>query len=119
MLRTAKAAFSLPMAGRFRPSDFDECVGHLCNKIEAIAVREGVSDAHCADLEGTLLAMPPLVRDRIKLMLEGVEIQTEYAEPVTAFAARYILVLARDIWQANPHPLTHMGIAPRSLTRPG
>ena len=105
------------MAASFRPNDFDRCLRHLRKKIDAIAVREGVSNADFSDLEGTLLAMPPLVRDRIKLMLESVEIQSEYDDPPTAFAARYLLVLARDIWRSSPHPLTHMRIASRSVTR--
>ena len=85
-------------------------------KIETIALREGVSDADCNDLDGTLTAMPPLVRDRIKLMLDGIQIQTEYDDPATAFAARYILRLAETLWESNPHPLTHqpLGFGPAS-----
>ena len=88
------------------PAEFERCVSLLCWKIETIAMRSGVSDADCADLEGTLAAMPPLVRDRVKLMLNGIQIQTEYDEPVMAFAARYILRLAQDVWQM-PHPVAH------------
>jgi hypothetical protein len=107
------------MAQQFKPdpAEFQRCVNILCMKIETIAMRSGVSDADCADLEGTLAAMPPLVRDRVKLMLNGIEIQTEYDEPVMAFSARYLLRLAHDVWQM-PHPLTHSPSASRrSLTR--
>ena len=86
-------------------------------KIETVAMRSGASDADCADLEGTLAAMPPLSRERVQLMLDGVAIQTEYEDPVMAFAARYILRLAHDIWQANPHPTTHSPSRPPQASR--
>jgi hypothetical protein len=97
------------MVERFRPdpAEFERCVRFLCKKIEMIVVRSGVSDVDCADLEGTLAAMPPTIRERTKLMLDGVGIATEYDEPVMMFAARYILSLARTIWAENPHPMTH------------
>lgn len=97
------------MAQLFRPepAEFERCVNFLCTKIETVAARSGLSDGDCGDLEGTLAAMPPLVRDRVRLMLDGIDIQTEYSEPTMAFAARYILKLAQDIWQENPHPVTH------------
>jgi hypothetical protein len=109
------------MSQRFRPdpAEFERCVSHLCIKLETIAVRAGVPGADCSDLEGMLAAMPPLVRDRAKLMLEGIEIHTEYDEPVMALAARYVVRLAQDVWAANPHPLTHTPAAPRSLRRTG
>jgi hypothetical protein len=37
-----------------------------------------MSDVDCEELEQSLAAMPPVVRERVKLMLNGVEIQTEY-----------------------------------------
>ena len=109
------------MSQRFRPdpAEFERCVSHLCVKLETIAVRAGVPGVDCGDLEGMLAAMPPLVRDRAKLMLEGIEIHTEYDEPVMALAARYVVHLARDVWAANPHPLTHTPAAPRFLRRMG
>jgi hypothetical protein len=107
------------MPKRFRPdpAEFDRCVTFLCMKIETLAIRSEMPDTDCTDLEGTLAAMPPLVRDRVKLMLDGTEIQTEYDDPVMAFAARYILKLAQGIWQENPHPVTHSTIGSRSLSR--
>ena len=101
------------------PVEFERCVSFLCMKIETIAMRSGGADAECTDLEGTLAAMPPLVRERIKLMLNGIEIQSEYDDPTMAFAARYLLRLAQDIWQTNPHPMTHSQSAPQALRRPG
>ena len=97
------------MTGRLRPepAQFERCLSFLCKKIEAVALREGVSDGDCGDLEGMLTAMPPLVRERVRLMLEGIDIQAEFNDPVMAFAARYVLSLARDVWESNPHPMMH------------
>jgi hypothetical protein len=97
------------MTSRLRPepADFERCQNFLCKKVEAVALREGASDGDCADLDLLFAAMPPMVRDRVKMMLEGIEIQTEFDEPVMAFAARYLLTLAKDVWEANPHPLSH------------
>lgn len=114
----------MPKSFRPDPAEFERCVGFLCMKIETVAMRSGVSDADCSDIEGTLAAMPPLVRDRVKLMLDGIEIQTEYDEPTMAFAARYILRLAQSIWEANPAQDHHSGhgspkLATRTVTRTG
>jgi hypothetical protein len=97
------------MSTRFRPdpAEFERCVSQLCIRIETIAMREGLSHADCGDLERTFSAMPPLVRERVKLMLDGIHIQTEFEQPPMAFAARYLLRLADNIWEQNPHPLTH------------
>jgi hypothetical protein len=92
---------------RPEPADFERCQNFLCKKIEAVALREGASDGDCADVDAMFAAMPPMVRDRVKMMLEGIEIQTEFDEPVMAFASRYLLTLAKDIWEAKPHPLSH------------
>jgi hypothetical protein len=97
------------MSERFRPDPdhFQQSVALLCTKIETVALRAGISDLDCKDLERSLAAMPPTVRDRVKLMLNGIEIQTEYNDPTMAFAARYLLRLAHCIWEENPHPVTH------------
>ena len=92
---------------RPNPTDFQRCVRFLCSKIESIAVRAGLSDMDRLDLQWSLAAMPPAVRERVRLMLAGIEIQTEHAEPVLAFATRYLLILAQDIWDTNPRPMTH------------
>ena len=108
------------MSKRFRPdpAEFQRCVSFLCLKIETVAMRSGMPDADRTNLDGTLASMPPLVRDRVKLMLSGIEIQTEYDEPVMSFAARYILRLAQGIWEENPHPVTHSRSVSPSLSRP-
>jgi hypothetical protein len=107
------------MTSRLRPepANFERCRNFLCKKIEAVALREGASDGDCGDLEAMLAAMPPAVRDRVKMVLEGTEIQTEFDEPVMAFAARYLLTLAKDIWEANPHPLSHSSAEPTNRRR--
>jgi hypothetical protein len=109
------------MPQRFRPDPavFDRCVSRVCLKIEAISIRAGVAGADCSDLEGMLAAMPPLIRDRVKLMLEGIAIQTEFDEPDMTLAVRYILRLAQSIWEDNPHPLVRTPAWPRSLSRSG
>lgn len=105
------------MTQQFKPDpvEFERCVSLLCAKIQAIATRSGVSDGDCADLEGTLAAVPPMVRDRVKLMLNGIEIQTEFDEPVMAFAARYIHRLAQDIWQMPFSPRRSPSASRQSL----
>jgi hypothetical protein len=107
------------MSNGFRPdlAEFGRCVGQLCIRVETIAMREGLSHADCSDLEGMLAAMPPLVRERVSLMLDGIHIQTEFEEPPIAFAARYLLRLAESIWEQNPHPMTHSDPSPRGSSK--
>jgi hypothetical protein len=107
----------MPQSFRPDPAAFEQCVSRLCFKIEAISIRAGVPGADCNDLEGMLAAMPPLIRDRVKLMLEGIAIQTEFDEPDMTLAARYILRLGQTIWQDNPHPLVRAPAWPRPLSR--
>jgi hypothetical protein len=70
------------------PAEFERCVHHLCMRIETLAMREGVLTAECSNLQATLAAMPPSVRDPIVIMLN--EVETESGHPAMAFAARYI-----------------------------
>lgn len=37
-------------------------------------------------------------------MLEGIGVQAEEAFPAMAFAARYVLRLAREVWDVGPLP---------------
>jgi hypothetical protein len=97
----------MPQPLRPDPAEFERCVRSLCAKIETIVMRSGLPQAGCAELEGMLAAMPPRLRDHTRLMLNGVEVQAEYDLPTLAFAARYLLSLAQDIWQAAPHPVMH------------
>jgi hypothetical protein len=108
------------MSERLRPDpdEFERSVKFLCTKIETVALRSGAADADCKDIEHTLAALPPTERDRVRLMLEGIAIQTEYDDRTMAFAARYLLRLALDLWEDNPHPLTHAPAGARSLSRP-
>jgi hypothetical protein len=107
------------MSQRLRPdpAEFERCVRCLCTRIGTIATRSGMADLHGADLEGTLAAMPPTVRDRTRLTLKGIAISTACDEPVMAFAARYLLSFARDIWDTIPHPVTHTAAAPLARIR--
>lgn len=66
-----------------------------------------------------LAEMPPLIRDRVRLMLEGIAIQTEFDDPVMTLAARYVLRLAQTMWDTNPHPLVRTPALQRSLSRSG
>ena len=107
------------MSERLRPNpdEFQRSVSFLCTKIETVALRSGMTDADCQDLEGSLAAMPPTVRDRVGLMLQGIAIQTEYDDQTMAFAARYLLRLAQSLWDESPHPVTHAPAGARSLGR--
>lgn len=89
------------------PDEFEACVKLLCTKIETVALRSGAMEGDCGDLHGMLAAMPPEVRSRTRLMLDGINIQTEYDDPTMALAARYLLRLAQSIWDENVHPATH------------
>jgi hypothetical protein len=108
------------MSERFRPDpdQFQQSVDLLCTKIQTVAVRAGMSEVDCEDLERSLAAMPPVVRDRVKLMLNGIEIQTEYDDPTMCFAARYLLRLAQNIWGQSLHPVTHATHGARNHSRP-
>jgi hypothetical protein len=82
-----------------------------------VATRSGMSDTDFKDLERTFAAMPPTVRERVGLLLNGTEIQAEYDDPIMAFAARYLLRLAQCIWEENPHLVTHSTYRPRNHSR--
>ena len=107
------------MSERFQPNpkEFQRSVSLLCTKIQTVAMRCGVSGVECSDLEGSLAVMERTVRDRVKLMLEGIRIQTEFSDYTMSFAARYLLSLAHSIWEENPHPATHLPSASGSLAR--
>ena len=82
------------------PAEFERCVSYLCMRIETLAMREGISDVDCRNLEATLAALPPSLQDQIQIMLN--EVETEYEDPAMAFAARYVLRLGQDIWRSKP-----------------
>jgi hypothetical protein len=95
------------MSDRFRvdPAEFRRCVDVLTRKLDDMAEKAGVPDAECAHLEATLAALPSFSRDRAAVMLQGIQIQAEEDFPTMAFAASYVLSLARDVWEAAPSPV--------------
>jgi hypothetical protein len=107
------------MTDRFRPDpdQFRQSVDLLCTKIQTVAVRSGMSDVDCEELERSLAAMPPVVRERVRLMLNGIEIQTEYDDATMSFAAKYVLRLAQSIWDENPHPVAYSAQSSQERSR--
>jgi hypothetical protein len=86
------------------PEEFDRRVEILTRKLEEIATRAGLPESELETLESTLAALPPFSRDRAAIMLEGIGVQAEEAFPAMAFAARYVLRLAREVWDVGPLP---------------
>ena len=70
----------------------------------------GASDDDCADLQCSLEALSPFARSRVAAMLNGIQLQAGDDSPVMAFAARYVLNLAR-LWESSP-----AGIGPMAAT---
>ena len=93
------------------PRDFDRCVELITRKIEQIAMKFGASDDDCADLQCSLEALSPFARSRVAAMLTGIQLQAGDDSPVMAFAARYVLNLAREVWESSP-----AGIGPMAAT---
>ena len=89
------------------PDEFQSAVDVVCTKIRTIALRSGMLQVDCDELERSLALMEQTMRDRVHLMLNGVAIHTEFTDHTMCFAARYLLGLAQTIWQENPHPVTH------------
>jgi hypothetical protein len=102
---------------RIDPAEFRRCVDVLNRKLDDIAAKAGVPETECADLEMTLAALPPFSRDRAALMLQGIQIQAEESFPAMAFAASYVLTLARDVWEGAPSALVRS--SPDPLRTPG
>ena len=88
------------MAAYVYPEQFERCVALLTERLQGMAARAGVPDQDCADLQGTLAALPPFSRDRASVMLQGVRAQT--GDACMAFAASYILNLANEVWEHQP-----------------
>ena len=91
------------MSERFRPdpTEFERCVGHICLKIQTIALGKGVFHADCSDLEALLAAFPDRARPDVLAMLNDVGLNAEFDDPAMSFAARYITRLAQDIWRSR------------------
>jgi hypothetical protein len=88
------------------PREFDRCVEVLTRKLEQTAARAGVADGERADLETTLAALPPFSRGRAAVLLEGIRVQADEEHPAMAFAADYVLKLAREVWDNAPAALS-------------
>lgn len=86
------------------PREFDRCVELLTRKIEEIAKRAGVHESEFGDLESVLAALPPVLRERAAVLLEGISIQADEEFPAMAFAASYVLKLAEEIWKTRRRP---------------
>ena len=79
-------------------SDINEAVAALQLKVEDVAERAGVHSTG-RDLEVTLEALPPSKRRRLTVLLDAVRLNAEMHEnSAMAFAAGYVLSLARDVW---------------------
>ena len=87
------------------PDEFGRCVDLLTRKLEELAVKAGVADGECIDLEATLAALPPFSRDRAAILLEGIRVQADEDYPAMAFAADYVRKLAREVWDNAPAAL--------------
>jgi hypothetical protein len=86
------------------PQEFERCVAVLSRKLEEVAVRAGVPDSECTDLERILAVLPAIARARADILLGGIELQAGEQYPAMAFAARYVLKLAREVWDEAPPP---------------
>ena len=91
------------------PREFTRCVELLARKLEEIAAtRAGVPDAECTDFEATLALLPPVCRSRAEAMLNGIQLTASDDHPAMAFAAKYVLKLARAIWDDEPLSIVAM-----------
>ena len=80
-------------------------IARLQSKIENIALEAGVDARHCVDLDCTLEAMPYVLRRRVTVLLQGIQLQAELNEnPAMVTAAGYVLAVAQDVWTTSHHP---------------
>jgi len=84
------------------PREFAHCLELLTRKLEQTATRWGIPDAECKDLEVTLAALPPVARSRTEALLNGIQLQAADDFPAMAFAAKFVLKLAHEIWDIEP-----------------
>ena len=85
-----------------RPSssvpEITRAIAALQLKVEEIAAKAGVPSG-CADMEATLGALPASMRRRLTVLLDAVRFNAELnGNRAMAFAAGYVLNVARDIW---------------------
>src|SRR5688500_16625106 len=86
------------MAAGITPEAFQRCVTQLLIRLQDIAVRAGVPEHECSDLEATLAVLPPCARERASVLLEGVRAHSD--DKCLSMAAGYILKLGHDVWNA-------------------
>jgi hypothetical protein len=86
------------------PTEFRRCVTLIERKLCELAMKLGVPDSECADLDGLLSALPEIGRSRARAMLNGLQVSAADEHPTMAAAARYVCALAEDIWEASPEP---------------
>src|SRR3954453_19843517 len=84
------------------PREFARCLELLTRKLEQTATRAGIPDSECTDLEATLVALPPVARSRAEALLNGIQLQAADDFPAMAFAAKYVVKLAHQIWESAP-----------------
>jgi hypothetical protein len=95
----------MPSKRRVNRAEFGHCVSLLRHKLETMAIKAGVPESEETDLESLLASLPPFYRDRAAVMLQGITVQAEEEFPAMAFSARYVLSLARDVWDTSPVPV--------------
>ena len=89
------------MAGehrRLEPAEFQRCVAVVTHKVEALAVRSGVLEAGCLDLESTLSALPPSSQGHAGVMLDGLALRGTDKDQAMVVAAHYVRALAAEVW---------------------
>jgi hypothetical protein len=84
------------------PREFARCLEFLRLKIEEAAARIGVPDAEMTDLEATSAALPSAGRSHVRALMNATQLQADEQFPTMAFAAKYVLKLAEEIWAGQP-----------------
>ena len=101
------------LSARASASEITQAVAVLQLRVEDVAERAGVLSS--PDLEATLGALPPLRRRRLTVLLDAIRFNAElHDNSAMAFAAGYVLTLARDVWgwrddAASPSARRHAG----------
>ena len=70
-------------------------------KLEQTAARVGVPELEMTDLEETLAALPALGRSQARALLNAIQLQAVEDHPTMAFTAKYVLILAQDLWDSS------------------
>jgi hypothetical protein len=97
-------------------AEFRRNVAFLTRQLETIAVRAGVPDGDCADPQSLFAALPLSARDEAVDLLDHIQLKASDADLGVAFAARYLLRLARDVWGDWPAAPTTMPAPARRPT---